>query len=319
MEPHHKLQKEEGKPVVNSTKFRQLVGSLIYLTITRPDLSYSVDVSSQFMENLQVSHLEAGKRILRYVKSTLEYGLFYKKNEKFVLSRFVYSDWAGDINDRRSTTGYCFNMSSAAISWCSKKQPNVALSNTEAEYCVATMAAQECVWLKMLISDIYEKVGSQVLRPMPEVYANLGKPNGWKVRYTNHRCGPWHRRVEARLFHKHRAKVVIVDILAELGQKGKLDIIFNNAAIIGTNKPNILNHDVSEFEKIINVNLIGAFLGTKHAAHVMIPNGHGSIITNGSVCTTTGGVANHGYTSQSTGSWGLLRILLWSSGGTKFM
>ncbi|KAG8364043.1 hypothetical protein BUALT_Bualt19G0085100 [Buddleja alternifolia] len=126
--------------------------------LVSPSQEIIQSVISQFMENPQVSHLEAGKRILRYVKSTLEYGLFYKRNEKFVLSGFVDSDWAGDINDRRSTTGYCFTMSSAAISWCSKKQPNVALSSTEAEYCAATMAAQECVWLKMLISDIYEKL-----------------------------------------------------------------------------------------------------------------------------------------------------------------
>ncbi|KAG8387456.1 hypothetical protein BUALT_Bualt02G0023200 [Buddleja alternifolia] len=144
----------------------------------------------------------------------------------------------------------------------------------------------------------------------------------------------------ARLFHKHGAKVVIADILVELGQKvsqdlgesatfvrcdvtkepdienavntavalyGKLDIMFNNAAIIGTNKPNILDNDLLEFEKIINVNLIGAFLGTKHAARVMIPNGRGSIITNGSVCTTTGGVANHGYTSSKHGVVGLTK------------
>ncbi|KAG8373732.1 hypothetical protein BUALT_Bualt11G0055500 [Buddleja alternifolia] len=110
------------------------------------------------MVNPWVSHLEARKRILRYVLSTLKYGLFYKKNENFVLSGFVDSDWADDVNDRRSTTAYCFTMGSAAISWCSKKQPNVALSITEVKYYDATMAVQECIWLKMLISHVYGKV-----------------------------------------------------------------------------------------------------------------------------------------------------------------
>ncbi|KAJ7951749.1 Retrovirus-related Pol polyprotein from transposon TNT 1-94 [Quillaja saponaria] len=158
MEPHIKLQKDEGKPLMDSQKFRQLVGCLIYLTITRPDLSYAVSVISQFMENPQLSHWDAGRRILRYVKSTVDYGLLYKKNGEFLLNGFVDSDWAGDINDRRSTTGYYFNMGSAAISWCSKKQPNVALSSAEAEYCASTVAAQECVWLKQLISNICRKV-----------------------------------------------------------------------------------------------------------------------------------------------------------------
>ncbi|KAK3005199.1 hypothetical protein RJ639_016441 [Escallonia herrerae] len=158
MEPNMKLKKDEGKLLEEGRKFRQLVGSLIYLTITRPEIAYSVGVVSQFMDKPQISHLNAAKRILRYVKGTLEYGLRYKKSDSFILSGFVDADWAGDVNDRRSTTGYCFDTGSAAISWCSKKQHNVTLSSTEAEYAAATMATQECVWLKRLINDIYAKV-----------------------------------------------------------------------------------------------------------------------------------------------------------------
>ncbi|KAK3006483.1 hypothetical protein RJ639_016084 [Escallonia herrerae] len=158
MEPNLKLKKHEGKLLEEGRKFRQLVGSLIYLNITRLDIAYSVRVVSQFMDKPQISHLNAAKRILHYVKGTLEYGLRYKKSDSFILSGFVDADWAGDVNDRRSTTGYCFGTGSAAISWCSKKQQNVTLSSTEAEYAAATMATQECVWLKRLISDIYAKV-----------------------------------------------------------------------------------------------------------------------------------------------------------------
>ncbi|KDP34634.1 hypothetical protein JCGZ_11952 [Jatropha curcas] len=147
----------------------------------------------------------------------------------------------------------------------------------------------------------------------------------------------------ARLFSKHGAQVVIADIQDELGHSlckeidrdgkycsfvhcdvtkeedvenalnsavskyGKLDIMFNNAGIIGVAKPNILDNEKAEFEKIISVNLVGAFLGTKHAARVMIPNRKGSIITTASICSTIGGVASHAYTSSKHGVVGLMR------------
>ena len=145
----------------------------------------------------------------------------------------------------------------------------------------------------------------------------------------------------ARLFAKHGAKVVIADIQDELGHSvcedlktesasfvhcdvtqekdvenavstavsrhGKLDIMFNNAGIVETPKPNILDNDKAEFEKVIGVNLVGAFLGTKHAARVMIPARRGSIISTASVCGTIGGVATHAYTSSKHGIIGLMR------------
>lgn len=140
--------------MADATKFRRLVGSLIYLTITRPDIVYSVGVISQFMDQPCIGHLVAAKRVLRYVKGTINFGLMYKEKLPSELYGFVDADWAGDINDRRSTTGYCFSIGSAVISWCSKKQTSLALSTCEAEYIAATMAAQECIWLKKLLQDI---------------------------------------------------------------------------------------------------------------------------------------------------------------------
>ncbi|XP_071708723.1 secreted RxLR effector protein 161-like [Rutidosis leptorrhynchoides] len=135
-----------------------MVGSLIYLTITRPEIAYSVGIVSQFMQCPTNVHIDAAKRILRYVKGSIGRGFWYKKYDNVLLKGFVDADWMGDANDRHSTSGYCFNMSSAIISWCSKKQDVVALSSTEAEYIAATMAAQECIWLRRLIGDILEKV-----------------------------------------------------------------------------------------------------------------------------------------------------------------
>lgn len=158
MEPYLKLTKEEGELLKDARRFRQLVGSLIYLTITRPEIAYSVSVISQFMQNPRTHHLEAAKRILRYIKGSIAHGLMYKKGNDFVLRGFTDADWAGDAVNRRSTSGYCFNLGSAVVSWCSKKQSTVALSSTEAEYMAATMAAQECIWLKCLMEDIFSKV-----------------------------------------------------------------------------------------------------------------------------------------------------------------
>ncbi|KAL0301535.1 UNVERIFIED_CONTAM: Secreted RxLR effector protein, partial [Sesamum radiatum] len=151
MEPNIKLARNEGKSLKDATFFRQLVGSLFYLTIIRPDIAFSVGVISQFMDQPCEIHLIAAKRILRYIKNTLSYGLMYEQSKSFSLSGFVDVDWAGDVNDRRSTMGFCFKIGSAAISWCSKKQTTVALSSCEIEYVVATMATQECLWLRRLI------------------------------------------------------------------------------------------------------------------------------------------------------------------------
>lgn len=99
-------------------------------------------------------HFIAAKRILCYMKGILSFRLMYKQQAPFVLCGFVYVDWAGDVNDRCSTTGYCFNAGSTAVSRCSKKQVIVALSSCEAEYAVATMTAQEFLWLKRLIQEL---------------------------------------------------------------------------------------------------------------------------------------------------------------------
>ncbi|XP_071714945.1 uncharacterized mitochondrial protein AtMg00810-like [Rutidosis leptorrhynchoides] len=158
MEPNLKMKKDQGKELKDVKLFRQMVGSLIYLTITRPEIAYSVDIVSQFMQCPTNVHLDAAKRIIRYVKGSIGHGLWYKKCDNVLLNGFVDPDWMGDANDRHSTSGYCFNIGSAVISWCSKKQDVVALSSTEAEYIAATMAAQECTWLRRLIGDILEKV-----------------------------------------------------------------------------------------------------------------------------------------------------------------
>ena len=128
-----KLQADEGQVLEDVTMYRKIVGSLIYLTISRPDLSYVVGLESQFMQLPRKPHLDAVRRTLRYVSATLDYALFYEASMELQLYGYTDADWAGSGCDRRSTSGFMFSLGSAAITWSSKKQPTVALSSIEAE------------------------------------------------------------------------------------------------------------------------------------------------------------------------------------------
>lgn len=156
IEANIKMYAEEGKDLENATMYRQLVGSLIYLTLARPDITYAVGIASRYMEKPKKLHLELVRRILRYVKGTIDFGLFYRKNRDFQIIGYCDADYAGCRDTRRSTTGYVFNLGSAAVSWCSKRQPTVSLSTAEAEYRAAAMAAQENTWLVQLMEDLHQ-------------------------------------------------------------------------------------------------------------------------------------------------------------------
>ncbi|KAF7810522.1 putative mitochondrial protein [Senna tora] len=158
MEVNAKLCSAEGKNLEDVTMYRQLVGRLIYLTLTRPDITYAVGVVSRFMQSPKKPHLEAIRRILRYVKGTLDYGIFYRKGPSCKLKGYSDADYAGDCDTRRSTTGYVMSIGSGAVSWCSKRQPTVSLCSTEAEYRATAMTAQECTWLMQLLKDIHQSV-----------------------------------------------------------------------------------------------------------------------------------------------------------------
>ncbi|WMV44899.1 hypothetical protein MTR67_038284 [Solanum verrucosum] len=115
-----------------------------------------VGVVSRFMQKPKKPHLEAIRKILRYVKRTIDYGLFYMKRASCKIIGYCDADYAGNHDTRRSTTGYVFNLGSAAVSWCSKRQPTVSLSTTEAEYRAGMMAAQESTWLNQLMKDLHQ-------------------------------------------------------------------------------------------------------------------------------------------------------------------
>jgi hypothetical protein len=152
--PGSRLVKEDKGVKVDNTLFKQLVGSLMYLTATRPDIAYSVSLISRFMEDPKESHFMAAKRILRYLQGTQNLGIFYKAGGNEELIAYTDSDYAGDLDDRKSTSGYAFLLGGGVISWVSKKQPVVSLSTTEAEFIAAALCACQCVWLRRILEHL---------------------------------------------------------------------------------------------------------------------------------------------------------------------
>jgi hypothetical protein len=122
MQQNVKLSCDDGSKEVNGTVYRQMVGSLNYLTTTRPDISYYVSVLSQFMEKPYENHWNVAKEVLRYLKVTLDYGIKYTDPSDVELIGYSDSDWAGNLDDRRSTNGYAFCIGFGVVSWRSKKE-----------------------------------------------------------------------------------------------------------------------------------------------------------------------------------------------------
>eukprot|EP00253_Pinus_taeda_P010100 PITA_10100 len=152
-----KLRKEDNNKDFDPSLYKSIVGSLMYLTATRPDIMYAVSLISRFMERPKEAHWQAAKRILRYVKGTKKFGILYTISECSDLVGYTDSDWAGSVDDRKSTFGYVFHMSSGAISWASKKQPIVTLSIAEVEYVAATTTTCQAVWMRRMLRSLGQK------------------------------------------------------------------------------------------------------------------------------------------------------------------
>ncbi|XP_058732983.1 secreted RxLR effector protein 161-like [Vicia villosa] len=129
---NEKLKKEDGGRLVDARMNRSLVGSVFYLTATRPDLMFEASLLSRFMSKPSHLHLGAAKRVLRYVMGTMEHGIKFEKNFKLEVKGYCDSDWARGVDDMKSTYGYVFSLGFRVISWCSKKQDTVAHSSAEA-------------------------------------------------------------------------------------------------------------------------------------------------------------------------------------------
>ena len=151
-----KPQKEDGvsRPV-DTVTYQSIVGSLL-CNHNSSEHRLSVGVVSMFCSNPTQSHLTAAKQILRYLKGTVYLGLSYEKCADGNLIGYSDADWAADVDDRRSTSGNVLLLAKGAVSWLSKKQATVALSTAEAEYVALSVATQEAIWLRRLLTDVGE-------------------------------------------------------------------------------------------------------------------------------------------------------------------
>ncbi|KAI5648573.1 hypothetical protein M9H77_34578 [Catharanthus roseus] len=163
VEPNHQLAKASGSLFDNPDRYRRLIGKLIYLTLTRPELAYAVHTLAQFMHTPRHAHWDAAIRVVRYLKGSPGRGIFLSSNSSLLLTAYCDSDWATCPITRRSLTGYFISLGGSPISWKTKKQHTVSRSSAEAEYRSMAMTLCELKWLSILLRDLHVPV----TRPIP--------------------------------------------------------------------------------------------------------------------------------------------------------
>jgi histone deacetylase 1/2 len=156
MAANDKLSQNIGVPLLaeDTTRYRSVVGALQYLTLTRPDISFSVNKVCQFLQTPNYVHWSAVKRILRYLKHMISYGLLLQKSSSVLLSGFAHADWTGCPDDRRSIGSHAVFLGGNLIAWSSRKQPTVSRSSTEAEYKLVANTIAEIIWIQGLLQEL---------------------------------------------------------------------------------------------------------------------------------------------------------------------
>uniref|UniRef100_A0A2N9J0W0 CCHC-type domain-containing protein n=1 Tax=Fagus sylvatica TaxID=28930 RepID=A0A2N9J0W0_FAGSY len=154
LEMNARLTPLDGTPFSDATLYRQLVGSLVYLIVTRPDIAHAVHLVSQFLAAPHSTHYAAVIHILRYIKCTMFHGLHFFTHSTLDLCAYSDADWARDPTDHRFTTGFCFFLGDSLISWRSKKQHIVSRSSTEAEYRALADTTSKLLALRWLLEDM---------------------------------------------------------------------------------------------------------------------------------------------------------------------
>jgi hypothetical protein len=157
IEQNHRLEEFPEDVTVDRGSYQRLVGRLIYLSHTRPDIAYAVSVVSQFMHNPKETHLRAVNRILRYLKGSPGRGVLFRKRDSLTLESYTDADYGGSRIDGRSTSGYCTFLGGNLVTWRSKKQNVVARSSAEAEFRSMALGICELLWLKIILNDLKVK------------------------------------------------------------------------------------------------------------------------------------------------------------------
>jgi hypothetical protein len=153
IESNYHITKEGGSPI-DREQYQRLVGRLIYLSHTRPDIAFAISVVSQFMHEPRSHHMDAVMRIIRYLKGCPGKGLLYTPHGNLKVECYTDADWAGSVDDRRSTSGYCTFVGGNLVTWRSKKQNVVARSTAKAELRAMAHGVCEVLWLKILLSEL---------------------------------------------------------------------------------------------------------------------------------------------------------------------
>ena len=153
MSPNVKLTIDFSRKSFDSSLYRSMIGSLIYLTASRLEISYNVGVCVRYQVNLKESHMIALKRIVKYVKSTANFGVWYSKDTNNVLTGYSDVDWVGNAVDKKSTSEGCFYVGNNLVSWMSKKQNSISLSTAEAEYTATGSYCTQLLWMQKLLID----------------------------------------------------------------------------------------------------------------------------------------------------------------------
>jgi len=157
-DPSIKLHAEEGALLPDLSSFRRLIERLLYLTNTRPGISFAVQQLSQFVSSPCEPYMQQALRIIRYLKNAYGYGLLYKSNTSFKIQVFSDSDWTTCATTRRSVSGYCVFLGTSLVAWKSKKQTTVSRSSSEAEYRALASLACELQWIQYLFQDLHFSV-----------------------------------------------------------------------------------------------------------------------------------------------------------------
>eukprot|EP00253_Pinus_taeda_P001740 PITA_01740 len=148
------LSSNDESAAVHQPTYRSMIGSLLYLTGTQPNIMDAVEIVGRFQANPKESHLQAVKRIFKYLQGTQNFGLWYPRDTNLKLHAYTDADWVGSVDDRKSTSGGAFYMGSKLVSWFSKKQSSIALSIAEAEYVAAASCCTQLLWMMQTLQDI---------------------------------------------------------------------------------------------------------------------------------------------------------------------
>ena len=149
-----KLSKDDTSPTTDQKSYRSMIGSLFYVTASRPNVMHAVGQVARFQAAPTEAHVVAIKRIFQYLQSTKEFGLWYPKGNQLDLAAFLDIDWEGCVDTRRSTSGVAFFLGGCLVSWLSKKQSSITLSTVEAKYVASTTCCTQILWMKHNLHDI---------------------------------------------------------------------------------------------------------------------------------------------------------------------